>query len=101
MLGHCPVVVGSIGCTLNTASEASLRQVDLKGKREVKYTAFTRHKRSSCRAFLMYLSSIVNEGNYSVSGRRKFLSVGSGQWAVVVAVLLGMEEGSMTPICLL
>ena len=31
---------------------------------------------------LMYLSSIVNEGNYSVSGRQKFLSVGSGQWAM-------------------
>ena len=46
-VGHCPVVVGSVGCTLNTASEPSLRHVDVKGKSEVKYTAFTRHTRGA------------------------------------------------------
>ena len=55
---------------------------------------------------MYYLSSIVNEGNYSVKWEKKVSfsgqwAVGSGQWAMVVAVLLRMEQGSMTPMCLL
>lgn len=45
---------------------------------------------------VMYLSSIVIEGKRGIiqlSGRRKFLSVGSGQWPVaMVPVLLRMED---------
>ena len=33
-VGQKPWVVGSIGCTLNSAPEAGLRQVDVKGKRK-------------------------------------------------------------------